>query len=41
MAHIQLQEGLPGIIGPLTFSPDTARPLLALAEVLLRGPIPC
>ena len=38
MAHIQLQEGLPGIVGPLTFSPDTAQPLLQLAEVLLRGP---
>jgi uncharacterized peroxidase-related enzyme len=38
MAHIQLPEGLPGILGPLTFSPDTAQPLLQLAEVLLRGP---
>ena len=38
MAHIKLQEGLPGIVGPLTFSPDTAQPLLQLAEVLLRGP---
>ena len=38
MAHIQLPEGLPGIIGPLSFSPDTAQPLLELAEVLLRGP---
>ena len=38
MAHIQLPEGLPGIIGPLTFSPDTAQPLLNLAETLLRGP---
>src|SRR5882757_9174348 len=38
MAHIQLPEGLPGIVGPLAFSPDTAQPLLALAEVLLRGP---
>jgi uncharacterized peroxidase-related enzyme len=38
MAHIQLQEGLPGIVGPLTFSPDTAKPLLQLAELLLRGP---
>jgi uncharacterized peroxidase-related enzyme len=37
MAHIQLPE-LPGILGPLTFSPDTAQPLLQLAEVLLRGP---
>lgn len=38
MAHIQLQEGLPGIVGLLNFSPETARPLLALAELLLRGP---
>ena len=38
MAHIELPEGLPGIVGPLTFSPDTAQPLLALAEILLRGP---
>jgi len=38
MAHIQLQEGLPGIVGPLAFSPDTAHPLCQLAEVLLRGP---
>jgi uncharacterized peroxidase-related enzyme len=38
MAHIRLPEALPGIVGPLTFSPDTAKPLLELAEVLLRGP---
>jgi uncharacterized peroxidase-related enzyme len=38
MAHIQLPEGLPGIVGPLTFSPETAKPLLELAEVLLREP---
>jgi len=38
MAHIQLPAGLPGIVGPLTFSPDTAQPLMQLAEVLLRGP---
>jgi uncharacterized peroxidase-related enzyme len=38
MAHIQLPEGLPGITGPLAFSLDTAKPLLELAEVLLRGP---
>lgn len=38
MAHIQLQDGLPGIIGLLTYSPDTAKPLTQLAEVLLRGP---
>ena len=38
MAHISLPEGLPGIVGPLAYSPDTAQPLLALAELLLRGP---
>src|SRR5271154_5773064 len=38
MPHIQLPEGLPGITGPLAFRPETAQPLLALAEVLLRGP---
>lgn len=38
MAHIQLPEGLPGIVGPLAFSPDTAKPLLELAETLLRAP---
>ena len=38
MAHISLQEGLPGIVGPLAFSPETAQPLLQLAETLLRGP---
>jgi hypothetical protein len=37
LADIQLPEGLPGILGPLTFSPETAKPLLELAEVLLRG----
>jgi AhpD family alkylhydroperoxidase len=38
MAHIQLSEELPRIVGLLEFSPDTAKPLLELAEVLLRGP---
>jgi uncharacterized peroxidase-related enzyme len=38
MAHIRLPEGIPGILGPMAFSPETARPLNALAEVLLRGP---
>ena len=38
MAHITIQEGLPGIVGPLSFSPETARPLMLLAETLLRGP---
>jgi uncharacterized peroxidase-related enzyme len=36
MAHIKLQDGLPGIRGPMAFSPQTAKPLNALAEVLLR-----
>ena len=38
MAHIQLPDGIPGILGPMAFSPETAKPLNALAEVLLRGP---
>jgi uncharacterized peroxidase-related enzyme len=38
MAHIQLPEGVPGIVGPMVFSPTTAKPLNELAEVLLRGP---
>jgi uncharacterized peroxidase-related enzyme len=38
MAHIKLPEGIPGILGPMAFSPETAVPLNALAEVLLRAP---
>ena len=38
MAHIKLPEGLPGIVGPLTYRPETGKPLRELAEVLLRGP---
>ena len=38
MPHIQLPEGLPGILGPMAFRPETTEPLNALAEVLLRGP---
>jgi hypothetical protein len=38
MAHITLPDGLPGISGPMAFRPETAKPLRALAEVLLRGP---
>jgi uncharacterized peroxidase-related enzyme len=37
MAHIRL-EGIPGILRPMASSPETGRPLSALAEVLLRGP---
>ena len=38
MAHINLPEGIPGILGPMAFSPATAKPLNELAEVLLRSP---
>ncbi len=37
MPHITLPEGIPGILGPMHFRPETARPLNDLAEVLLRG----
>ena len=37
MPHIALPEGIPGILGPMMFRPETAEPLNALAEVLLRG----
>jgi uncharacterized peroxidase-related enzyme len=38
MAHIALTEGLPGIRGPMVFSPETRKPLAELAQVLLTGP---
>ena len=38
MAHIALPPDLPGIRGPMTFRPETARPLNELVDVLLRGP---
>jgi uncharacterized peroxidase-related enzyme len=38
MAHISLPEGIPGILGPMAFSPQTAKPLNELADILLRGP---
>lgn len=37
MAHIDLPADLPGIRGPMTFRPETARPLNDLVNVLLRG----
>jgi len=40
MAHIDLQNRLPGILGLLRFRPATAEPLMELAEVLLRGESP-
>jgi uncharacterized peroxidase-related enzyme len=38
MAHIDFGEGIPGIRGPMLFSPETAKPLNDLAQVLLTGP---
>jgi len=38
MAHIQLPEGLPGIRGPMVFSPETTKPLCDLVQVLLTAP---
>jgi uncharacterized peroxidase-related enzyme len=38
MPHIQLPEGLPGITAGFAFRPETASPMRALAEILLRGP---
>jgi uncharacterized peroxidase-related enzyme len=40
MAHISLPDGVPGIRGPMTFRPETARPLNELVDVLLCGPHP-
>ncbi|WP_461111864.1 carboxymuconolactone decarboxylase family protein [Spirosoma jeollabukense] len=36
MPHIELPAGLPGIRRPMAFSPETARPLNDLVNVLLR-----
>ena len=38
MPHINLPEGMPGITSGFAFRPETAKPLRALAEVLLRAP---
>ena len=38
MAHISIEEGIPGILGPMRFRPETAKPLRELAEVLLHTP---
>ena len=37
MPHIQFEEGLAGIRGPMAFRPETAKPLNELAEILLRN----
>ena len=36
MAHIEFNNDLPGIRGPMAYRPETAEPLNALAEILLR-----
>ena len=38
MAYIDLKNKLPGIIGLMEYSPETAKPMSQLAETLLRGP---
>jgi uncharacterized peroxidase-related enzyme len=38
MPHISLADDIPGILGPMLFRPETAKPLNELAEALLRGP---
>jgi len=38
MAHIKLEEGVPGIRSLVLFRPETGKPLYELAQVLLRGP---
>lgn len=38
MAHITLPTDAPGIRGPLTFRPESAKHLLGLAETILRQP---
>jgi uncharacterized peroxidase-related enzyme len=38
MPHIALPDGVPGIRSALQYRPETAKPLLELAETLLRAP---
>lgn len=40
MPHIDLPDGIPGILGPLKKFPDSADALTTLAETILRGPSP-
>lgn len=40
MPHVELPEGLPGIVGPFEKYPRTAKHLRGLAQELLRGPSP-
>lgn len=36
MPHIKLEEGVPGILGPMLFSPHTAGPMNLLANALMQ-----
>jgi uncharacterized peroxidase-related enzyme len=38
MAHIQVPDGAPGILGPMAISPESTKALRQLAECLLRSP---
>ena len=38
MPHIELPEGLPGIIGPMVAYPEAEKHLNGLADMMLRGP---
>lgn len=38
MAHIDVEDGLPGVIGLLEYRKDTAKPIRELTQLLLRGP---
>lgn len=40
MAHIKVEEGIPGIRSLVLFRPETGKPLYDLVQVLLRGPSP-
>jgi uncharacterized peroxidase-related enzyme len=40
MAHIKVEESIPGIRSLVLFRPETGKPLYDLAQVLLRGPSP-
>ena len=40
MAHINVEEGIPGIRSLVLFRPETGKPLYELAQVLLRGESP-
>ena len=41
MAHIELTEGLPGIRGPMVFSPETTKPLGELVQAMSKQQTIC